>query len=253
VSTHIGSLKNSDSYENPIEGKTYISPSFADKFVEGGKVRVVTRCIDSSESYEFARIKDEIVLRLTRGGKNIIKATVVEDTNQIKILNIQQHTASTGNPHKLNFAFIGDEIDKLFDFIKDVKGMQFSKNQYQRLNDDDLERVVLTDKQAAKLIRQQQDVFANLANSEITTKDIVAYGYRKKQLVTFDKLLSDHKYFTKAMTRKGLSNERLWQAFFEKNHWIFGYGLGYLFLTGLDEKNWNRRYKDMMWRIVAKE
>ena len=28
----------------------------------------------------------------------------------------------------------------------------------------------------------------------------------------------------------------MWQQFFEKNQWIFGYGLGYIFLTGLDNK-----------------
>src|SRR5205085_11940949 len=30
--------------------------------------------------------------------------------------------------------------------------------------------------------------------------------------------------------------ERLWQTFFERNTWIFGYGLSYQFLTSLDQQ-----------------
>ncbi|WP_197054420.1 Shedu immune nuclease family protein [Nitrosococcus oceani] len=36
--------------------------------------------------------------------------------------------------------------------------------------------------------------------------------------------------------RKNCTDEGLWQQYFEKNTWIFGYGLGYLFLSSLDDK-----------------
>ena len=32
------------------------------------------------------------------------------------------------------------------------------------------------------------------------------------------------------------ADEALWQKFFEKNSWIFGYGLSYIYLSGLDDK-----------------
>ena len=104
---------NQDSYMDPIEGKTYISPSIKNKYGIEDSIRIVTRAIDSKETYEMVKIKDEIVLRETVGGKNIITAKVFEGSRNILVLNIQEYTAKTGNPHKLGFAFIGDEITKL--------------------------------------------------------------------------------------------------------------------------------------------
>jgi hypothetical protein len=50
-------LSEFDSYENPKEGKTYISPPIDSKFVDDQTIRIVTRGIDSDESYEMARLR----------------------------------------------------------------------------------------------------------------------------------------------------------------------------------------------------
>ena len=130
-----------DTYKNPVEGKTYISPRIENEFGDAGTIRIVTRGIDQSESYEMAKEKGEILLRTTSGGKNIITAKVFEKSRKIHVLNIQQYTAATGNPHRLGFAFIGDEITKLFNFIRDVQTMQFGNDRYQRLRDEDIEHI----------------------------------------------------------------------------------------------------------------
>src|SRR5690606_8795543 len=36
--------------------------------------------------------------------------------------------------------------------------------------------------------------------------------------------------------KKKCTDEALWQQFFEKNPWIFGYGLSYIYSSGLDER-----------------
>ena len=184
----------------------------------------------------MVKIKDEILLRITSGGKNIITAKVFEDSRKIHVLNIQQYTASTGSPHKLGFAFMGEEITRLYNFIRDVQIMQFGSQKFQRLSDEDIEHIAVTDSQAVKLFLQNQELFSNVLRAEITNEDIVAVGYRKKQLALFERLLSDITFFNDIKRRKNCGNEKLWQDFFEKNHWIFGYGLGYIFLTGLDDK-----------------
>lgn len=51
----------------------------------------------------------------------------------------------------------------------------------------------------------------------LTTEDVVAIGYRKEQLKIFNEMLG------------GNFIEPRWQEFFEKNEWIFGYGLDYRF------------------------
>jgi len=58
---------------------------------------------------------------------------------------------------------------------------------------------------------------------------------RKKQLILFDKLLSNNDYFNE-QTNVEKGAERIWQNFFEKNKWIFGLGLNYVINTSLDNK-----------------
>ena len=225
-----------DTYKNPIEGKTYISPPLGNNFGDFGTIRIVTRGIDQPESFEMAKEKGEVLLRKTLGGKNIITAKVFETSRAIHVLNIQEYTAASGNPHKLGFAFMGDEITKLFNFIRDVQTMRFGSDRYQRLNDEDIEHIELTDEQAASFIQKNPDLFASVIQSRLTTKDIVAIAYRKGQLDIFQKMLTNQGYFSALIKKYDLSPERVWQKFFETNHWIFGYGLGYIFLSGLDDK-----------------
>lgn len=225
-----------DTYKNPVEGKTYISPSLENGYGESGTIRIVTRGIDQTESYEFAKIKGETVLRRTPGGKNIITAKVFEDSRKLHVLNIQEYTPATGNPHKLKFSFIGDEITKLFNFIRDVQTMRFGSERYQRLNDEDISHIELTDTQAESFLQKNPELFTSIIQSKMTTQDVIAFGYRKKQLDIFEKLLNDDDFFEQAVRAKNCGKEAIWQRFFEKNPWIFGYGLGYIFLSGLDNK-----------------
>lgn len=225
-----------DTYKNPVEGKTYISPPIQNEYGEKTTIRIVTRGIDQSETYEVAKEKGEILLRTTTGGKNIIAAKVFEKSNRIYVLNIQQYTAATGNPHKLGFAFIGDEITKLFNFIRDVQTMRFGSERYQRLSDEDIKHIELTDAQANSFFEKNPELFTSIVQSQMTKQDIIAFGYRKKQLECFEKMLNDPNYFEWVEKEKKLKKEAVWQRFFEANPWIFGYGLGYIFLSGLDDK-----------------
>jgi len=75
-----------------------------------------------------------------------------------------------------------------------------------------------------------------LEEQEITTEDLVAVGYRKKQLEVYDKLLNDQNYFEFLKEKRIALMRAFGKKYFEKNPWVFGYGLGYLFLSGLDDK-----------------
>lgn len=223
-----------DSYKNPEEGKTYISPPFDDSF-SGDSIRIITRAINQEKTYETAKVKKEVVLRETGGGKKVIKAKVYETARKVHILTIQDYTPSTGNPHKNGHAFIDDEITKLSEFLRDVQTMRFDSKKYKRLLDEDIEHLKLTDTQAEKIVKDNPELFTSIVQSNITTKDITAVAYRRKQLEYFKHLL-DPSFFIQVKSSTGKRSEAIWQEFFEKNPWIFGYGLGYIFLTGLDEK-----------------
>lgn len=88
-----------------------------------------------------------------------------------------------------------------------------------------------------RLVLQRQDVNSDIATHDLTRQDIAALAYRKKELKHFERLLSDETFFAEQGEQTGKRDEALWQAFFERNPWIFGYGLRYAFMTGLDDRN----------------
>lgn len=225
-----------DDYQNPKEGKTYISPRL-DAFGDSDrKVRIASKVIESPNSYAFAKIQDEVVLRHKEGAKSHITAKFLEDNRGIFVLSIQGYTTATEKPRNASFSFIGDEIDKLLEFIRNIQSVNLDNPSRVNISDEELNRIVLNDKQAKSLFHENQELFAEVLKSEITTEDLIAVGYRKKQLDVYEKLLSDQSYFESIKSKKNTTNEGLWQKYFEKNPWVFGYGLGYIFLSALDDK-----------------
>lgn len=73
----------------------------------------------------------------------------------------------------------------------------------------------------------------------ITGQDLVNTGYRKQQLEIFRRLLNGdylEAYKRKVLGKPNTKDETAWQLFFEKNQWIFGYGLNYRFQTILQRE-----------------
>lgn len=82
---------------------------------------------------------------------------------------------------------------------------------------------------------EYEEIKELLKNGKISSSDIVEISYRKEQLVEFEKLLTDNVYFENQISKnKGI--ESVWQTFFEKNPWIFGFGLNYVFNAPLEGK-----------------
>lgn len=78
------------------------------------------------------------------------------------------------------------------------------------------------------------EIIQNLLDQEvITSQDIVNTGYRKAQLEIFRKLLYEDYINEYKKIEHGLKptsqDEKVWQHFFNKNQWIFGYSLNYRF------------------------
>jgi hypothetical protein len=66
----------------------------------------------------------------------------------------------------------------------------------------------------------------------ITSHDIVNIGYRKEQLRVFESLLKEPGYLLTYASENSISaahQEKVWQHFFKRNDWIFGFGLDYRF------------------------
>ena len=227
-------------FNNKRPDRTYISPAIDTKNPMTGeirKIRIVSKVIDSPEEFTFAKIKDELVIRVTSKQREELVAKFFEDNRGVFVLTFQKFSFKTGNPYKASFSFIGDEIKKIVDFIHSIIDLPLNDKESIKIDDKKLKDILLSKEQIRKLFRDNEEILIEFLKNDITKADIVTLGYRKKQLSNFEKLLSDSEYFEKLKSLyKVKSDERLWQLFFEKNTWIFGYGLNYLFNSPLEDK-----------------
>lgn len=227
-------------FNNKRPDRTYISPSIKTKnplTEEIRKIRIVSKVIDSSEEFTFAKIKDELVIRVTSKQREELVAKFFEDNRGVFVLSFQKFSLKTGNPYQASFSFVGDEIKKIVDFIHSIIDLPLDNKASIKIDDKKLEEILLSKEQTRKLFKKNEEILIEFLKNDITKSDIVTLGYRKKQLYNFEKLLNDLEYFNKLKSLyKVTSDERLWQLFFEKNTWIFGYGLDYIFNSPLEEK-----------------
>ncbi|TBD66739.1 DUF4263 domain-containing protein [Rhizobium ruizarguesonis] len=215
-----------------IPSKTYVGSSFVS--FEGRRMRIANKVVDGKGGFEFATVKNETVLRETNSGRFQIKATFIEDDRSFRTVTIQRF--SQNGAQKTHFTFLPDEVGKLLKFLSDVKRMNFANAGSVNLTDNDLEDLLLSPEQTKRLVSANPSLLAALARTEITDQDIIALGYRKQQLAIFKRLLDDDVFFTAEASRNPKGGEQVWQAFFEANPWIFGYGLSMIHFGPLESR-----------------
>jgi len=215
--------------------KTIISKRFIDS-LSGQKLRIASHVVEGQSGFKFATVRDEVLLRQTPAGRYLIKVTFLEDDRSIRTLTIQKYNSKSGPAEKLYFSFRGDEIETLISFIAGVKTVPLDGAAKLHLTDEVLRDIVLDQGQARRIFAKNLELFLQLAQQEDITRDLVAVGYRRKQLQRFESLLNDADYFARERERLRCRPEDVWQKFFEANTWIFGYGLSYQFLSKLDER-----------------
>lgn len=221
--------------------KTYFSESFTSPFDKSSK-RFAHKLLDHEET-EYI-VKDETSLGITYSGKRQLKAIFLENNRKVEKLIIQQF-GTKDNPIKNSLketSFRGIEVERLYLFLKSLKEVDFPDESKFNVKDSELAKMLLNKNQANKLIEDNLDLLQDALNNNVTTKDLINFGYRKKQLEIFDSLLSDSNFFSQFRQKledestKKVSDEQVWQKFFEKNSWILGYGLDYIFNSELDFK-----------------
>ena len=226
----------SEFFANKRSDRAYISSGF-NSYLDGRRMRFMSRVFDSPEQHCFAQIKKELVIRVTPSQRYEIRILFYEDDRKIESICIQRFTAGTDKPHRQSFTFFGDEIAKIYDLLRAIKYLDLSEDEKQRLDDEILDDLIVSTGQKKQFLLQNVDLIVDLLSHDLTTTDIVALAYRKEQLDEFDRLLHDPQYFSDTQTRRQKhGKEAVWQDFFERNPWVFGYGLNYIFTTNLDGK-----------------
>ena len=112
--------------------------------------------MESPDSYAFAAVKDELVLRHKQGAKTEIKAKFLEDDRHIFVLSIQGYTIASAKPHNASFSFVGDEIGKLLEFIDNIRTVTLTGRGSINISDENLRRMVLSNSQARSLVQDNE-------------------------------------------------------------------------------------------------
>ncbi|MHB1331168.1 MAG: Shedu immune nuclease family protein [Sulfuriferula sp.] len=242
-------------FKNKRTDRVYLSKSVSQKQYkknDNGEIeeferpfRIVSKVIDCAESHQFFKDGKQVSLRITDGERQEIKAKFYEDTRGVSTLQIQKYTVESGAPHGTCFTFIGNEISVLFNFLRNIELLPIVDEQSAKLDDKFVESIVLTKEQALHLLSQQPELLEEITKNDITAKDVATLGHRRKQLSKFEQLLNDSSFFENYKLTLGANkkNEDVWQDFFEKNTWIFGYGLNYYFNSPLDGKKFEQIVK----------
>lgn len=214
-------------------GKVIISKSFSTR---SGNARFASEVVDGEEGLQFATERGEVVLRRTPANRYQIKAKFLEDDRQVLSLVIQRFGYGEIPSEAQSVSLYGSEIDRLMDLILGVKTVPLEGSAKRHIPHEQLKDIILNEAQARTLLQGHEELFASLMESEHLQRDIVAVGYRRKELATFEQLLADEDFFRSEQARQSCAPEAIWQRFFERNTWIFGYGLSYQFITALDKR-----------------
>ncbi|MFD0274638.1 Shedu anti-phage system protein SduA domain-containing protein [Kitasatospora sp. NPDC127111] len=122
---------------------------------------------------------------------------------------------------------------KVINFLQSCAGLSTPGDLHQLVTGDEAQLAQLLTGQDRTMVL---GAVRTAIGGGLTEEDIRLISNRKEQLQRFERLLTDPDYFQQAeslATTRG--PEAVWQAFFEENQWIFGYGLNLIACESIDD------------------
>lgn len=121
---------------------------------------------------------------------------------------------------------------RLIHFLQGVRGVVVPQGSFSLVAQDKAElaeRLSMEDK------HEVLEAVRTAIGGSLTEQDISLIANRKQELREFRRLLEEPEYFRSHRAYTGERPEAVWQNFFERNQWIFGYGLNLIPTDGLDD------------------
>lgn len=220
------------------QAKTYISKVFTFNARDNERVRNVRIVLEGSDEILLGEIDGAMCLRLTGNTrKTQVTAVVTQDHKQIRRLSLQTFTSRAGGWFQTGqleeFTFKPDEFRRLQDFVSQIKFIDLSNESNFQIEDiskkagpktiiDASDRSIV--ERVQNMTEEQRYAFLQELQGSLTDEEINVLLGRRKGLEEYEKhiCLADW-------------NETQWQDFFEREQWVFGYGLDYRFA-----KHWGR-------------
>ncbi|MBX3571348.1 MAG: DUF4263 domain-containing protein [Mesorhizobium sp.] len=203
--------------------------------------RFIHRVVEGKGGIIAVREGKEIVLRRSRAGRYQFKATLHEDSHKVSTLTFQKWN-SKDMPYAVeSFPLYGKEIDELLTFIKTCETMIFVDEDGGRLPDRAHVQSSFDRRQIAKVLMEDPTLLNAVLETDMQAQEIYSLARRKKELTYFKRMLDDEDFRESEKLAVHGRMEDAWQAFFERNTWIFGYGLSYVPMDKLDGQSLKAR------------
>ncbi len=212
------------------QAKTYISKVFTFNARNPERIRQVRMVIDGSDQVHLGEIEGAMCLRLTGEiRKTQVTALITQDDKKRRRLTLQTFKTRAGDwiesIVKEEFTFRDDEFARLLSFLSQIEFIDLSNEENFQIEDiskkagpkaiiDASDRGIID--RIKSMTEEQKNVLLNKLQQSLTDEEINILLGRRQGLEEYEEHM-----------RLGDWSEPQWQGFFEREQWVFGYGLDY--------------------------
>lgn len=221
------------------QAKTYISKVFSFNERNTERVRQVRMVVEGSDQVHLGEIEGAMCLRLTGNTRKIqVTALITQDDKKTKRLTLQTFKTRAGDwieaVDKNEFTFRDHEFLRLLAFLSQLEFIDLS-------NEDNFQIEDISTKAGPKAIIDASD------RGIIDRIKHMTEAQRNGLLHALQPTLTDEEVNILLGRRQGLEeyenhmrlgdwSEADWQDFFEREQWVFGYGLDYRVMRQFDRE-----------------
>jgi hypothetical protein len=174
--------------------------------------------------------QDETGFEIKLAPKTMFKVIYLMDKDDIEgfeLIKVSNVATQKVTLNKFNFA----QLKAFLSFINEIDLKGVTEKRLKILDDQELDSDTVRSVKTLLSKNGGAEIVEALINEGIiSSKDIVNTSFRKRGLQIFKDLLQISDYWKQYAASNGVSTfseEKVWQYFFEKNQWIFGYGFDY--------------------------
>jgi hypothetical protein len=226
-------------FEMRKEGKTYLSKVFVQGAINTERLRFAHAVFDGTHRAVLGEVQGAVCLRLTgEKRKTQVTAIISQEDSGVRRLSLQSFQSRAGDWYQgyddHSFTFRDDEFARLLEFLNRLQFINLSNEERFQVEDISVTagpKIITdaTDRMLLNRIRQlgdgdREELFRKLHN-DITQKEINLLLGRKQALEEFEAQFDSAGWL-----------EGEWQDFFERQNWVFGYGLDYRIMRQFDRE-----------------
>ena len=226
----MGDNDESEFFRLRKQGKTYLSKVFTFNSQSTERIRQIRMVLEGSDSLHLGEIEGALCLRLSgKTRKTQVTALVTQDEGQVRRITLQTFQTRSGDwiqgDEKHEFTFRGDEFKRLQAFLEQIKFVDLSNEEKFQIEDVSTgfgpkAIVDVEDRKIIERIRKmdatQRESIIRALKGSLSDDEVNLLLGRREGLEEFETHIGDQDW-----------SEKEWQEFFDRNQWVFGYGLDY--------------------------